>query len=422
MTDVEWRIEKIVPGGAGFARLSDGRSAFARGALPGEVVSVEDVDDERSYVVARSLTVLQPSADRIAAPCEVAAACGGCDFMHARYDAQLRYKREMLREALTRTGGLRSLPEIDVVASPEELGYRGRIRLQIGEDGRVGFFARDTQELVEISRCIVAAPRVDAAIDGVRRVAARHGSRFGACKAVELRAAPIGAPLSVRLVPRDPGAIPAEIVSELAAALGVEVAVAGRPSSSEQRWPLPGDVELEAPPEAFTQVNWAVNELLVRAVVDGAVSRACRRFCDLYAGAGNFSLALLAAGLSGVSVEFEGAAVQAAQRAAARQGLSARARFVAGDVARVLGTLRREKPFDLVVLDPPRSGARAVLERLIELAPRFVAYSSCDPVTLARDLKTLVSRGYELESVRAFDMFPQTHHFETLVWLHRGSA
>jgi 23S rRNA (uracil1939-C5)-methyltransferase len=168
----------------------------------------------------------------------------------------------------------------------------------------------------------------------------------------------------------------------------------------------------------FTQVNWLVNQLLVQALLDGAGQRGARTFYDLYCGAGNFSLPLAAQGLSGIGIESSEPAIRAAQRSVVECALRG-IRFVAGDVRDALAELPQSERFDLAVLDPPRAGAREILPELIRRAPRHIAYCACDPVTLARDLRTLCDAGYALEQVTGFDMFPQTHHFETLAWLVR---
>jgi tRNA/tmRNA/rRNA uracil-C5-methylase (TrmA/RlmC/RlmD family) len=206
------------------------------------------------------------------------------------------------------------------------------------------------------------------------------------------------------------------LISALERHFQVSIAERATDSAFDQRFPLPGGVELRAPGPAFTQVNWPVNQHLVQAVLDGARERAVLAFCDLYCGAGNFSLPLFASGLRGVGIEASKFAIAAAKRAASEQRLGS-ARFVAGDVRDALSKLPRGESFDLVVLDPPRTGAREILPELIRRAPRYIAYCACDPVTLARDLRTLCDAGYVLEQVKGFDMFPQTHHFETLVWL-----
>jgi 23S rRNA (uracil1939-C5)-methyltransferase len=155
----------------------------------------------------------------------------------------------------------------------------------------------------------------------------------------------------------------------------------------------------------------------VSSVVTGAKQRGLSTFCDLFAGVGNFALPLAHAGLSGVMVERTPSAVRAAERAAGEQGLpQLRARTV--DASRALKDLVHEgRQFDLVVLDPPREGAPDVVAGIAALRPRAVAYVACDPVTLSRDLRPLLAAGLRLASVEAFDMFPRTHHFETLVWL-----
>ncbi|MEP7052504.1 MAG: methyltransferase domain-containing protein, partial [Pseudomonadota bacterium] len=188
----------------------------------------------------------------------------------------------------------------------------------------------------------------------------------------------------------------------------------------DQRFPLPGGTTLRVPTGAFSQVNWAVNQQLVQALLDGAARVLARTFCDLYCGAGNFSLPLFARGLTGLGIEAAKFSVAAAKRAAKEQSLTS-ARFIAGDVRAELERLPRAGCFDLVVLDPPRSGAREVLPELLRRAPLHIAYCACDPVTLARDLRALCAAGYALEEVTGFDMFPHTHHFETLAWLRRTS-
>jgi 23S rRNA (uracil1939-C5)-methyltransferase len=193
------------------------------------------------------------------------------------------------------------------------------------------------------------------------------------------------------------------------------------PQDHTQSWPLGDKIELWAPPGVFTQVNWEVNRELVQAVLDGALTRGVTSFLDLYAGAGNFSLPMLGAGLRGVSVEASEVAVGAARRAADAAGLG-EACFVGASVEAFLGrALGEARRFELVVLDPPRPGCRTVIEPVGALGATWLALCSCDPVTLARDLGLLLARGYHVDEVIPFDMFPHTHHLETLVWLCRNS-
>ncbi|HYQ04955.1 MAG TPA: class I SAM-dependent RNA methyltransferase [Polyangiaceae bacterium] len=416
----EWTIEKLVPGGAGFLRLTNGKGAFAPGALPGERICVETAEDHHAYLQARRWRLLDASPDRVQPSCPVQGTCGGCDLMTLSYPAQVKAKISILRDALIRTGRFDSLPELGFVAAEQPLAYRSRIRLHVAGDGRLGFFAENTRELVEIPGCQVAQPELDQALLTLRSIASRHRAALASFAEVELRVAPAGPRLALRLVPaarRFEANSP--LISELAQVFLVSIGERSPAPEHDQRFPLPGGVELRVSGAGFTQVNWAVNQRLVQALLDGAEQRAVSTFCDLYCGAGNFSLPLLARGLGGVGIEGSKPAILAAKRAAAEQGLT-RARFIAGDVKEMLAKLPRTESFDLVVLDPPRSGAREVMPELIRRAPRYLAYCACDPVTLARDLRTLCDSGYSLSAVSGFDMFPQTHHFETLAWLSRN--
>lgn len=340
--------------------------------------------------------------------------------MPLAYPAQLRAKVGILRDALTRTGHFETLPELAFVAADQPLAYRSRIRLHVASDGRLGFFAAESRELVEIPACPVAQPELDRALLTLRAITSQHRAELAAFSELELRVAPGGPRLALRLLP---AARRFEDATRMVAALAREfqVSIGERSSAPEhdQRFPLPGGIELRVSGAAFTQVNWAMNQRLVQALLDGAEQRSVSTFCDLYCGAGNFSLPLLARGMSGVGIESSKPAIAAAKRAATEQGLS-RVRFVAGDVKEALAKLPRTDSFELVVLDPPRSGAREVLPELLRRAPRHIAYCACDPVTLARDLRTLCDSGYVLSAVSGFDMFPQTHHFETLAWLARS--
>jgi len=413
----DWEIQRLVPGGAGFARLENGQGAFASGALPGERIRVEAAEDHRTYLNATRWQLLRASPDRVTPVCPVQATCGGCDLMTLAYSAQVEAKRALLREALTRTGHFHELPEVQFTAAPVEHAYRSRIRLHVAPDGRIGFFAAGSRALVEVPGCSVAEPELNRALEIFRGVAREHPRALVQFSEFELRVAPAGPRLSVWLQPQRETLRGVEgFLGALSAAFHVVVGKQSVDPAHDQRYPLPEGIDLRAPARAFTQVNWAVNVALVEAVLAGATARAARSFCDLYCGAGNFSLPLLARGLSGVGIEGSAEAIAAAERSARERGFSG-ARFIVGDVRAAFAQLSRGQSFDLLVLDPPRAGAREVLPEIIRRAPRYLAYCACDPVTLARDLRVLCDGGYALEAVHGFDMFPQTHHFESLAWL-----
>ena len=415
-------IEKLVPGGEGLAHLPDGRVAFAAGAIPGDSIRPLGVEAKKGHVRITRFELVVASPDRVAPPCPVADACGGCDWMAIDERTQLVHKERLLREALERTGGVTALPErLPFTASEHALGYRSRVRLQIDGDGRIGYFARGTHRLVEVPSCAVVEDKLNLALSTLRRVSK---DALAAFSEVELRSAPESPEIAVLLVPRvRGGAGPSMKAVKAVVPPGWLLAVRGEESTSDgvQRLPLPEHTHLAVYPGVFTQVNWGVNRALVERVVLGARARGGKRFLDAYAGAGNFSLPLLATRMVGTSIERDPRAVECARRAAAELGLPVDG-FVAGDAReRMKELVRRGERFDLVVLDPPRSGAKDVVDLVPRLAPSHVALCACDPVTLARDVASLARHGYRLEEVHGFDMFPSTHHLEALAWITRST-
>jgi 23S rRNA (uracil1939-C5)-methyltransferase len=439
-----WLIEKLVPGGDGMARLADGRISFVSGGLPGDVVAPTTVSAKKSYVRAEAWSLERPSSLRVVPPCPIAARCGGCDWMALERSAQLEQKGAILREALERTAKFTKLPSsLSVVTAGPDLGYRARVRFHIDEAGAIGFFSRRSHALVEVPECAVCRPEINRALSALRGIDRGILRSFSE---IEIRSGlDAGAGVALRFELRRGFAVSAKTRAALAELPHVVVTIAGEPGPArggDQRLTLRGGVSVRAPSGAFTQVNPEINALLVAAIVDGARARGVARFCDLYAGVGNFALPLLAAGMTGVAVERDARAVRSAERAARENGLNGT--FVADDAEHYLRRLHAARPslehrprsarrretagaifppseaeFDLVVLDPPRRGAKEALEHIVRLAPEHVAMCSCDPVTFARDLATLAHAGYELGDLSAYDMFPHTHHLEALAWMER---
>jgi 23S rRNA (uracil1939-C5)-methyltransferase len=336
--------------------------------------------------------------------------------------AELAAKASLLREALRRTGGIADPgSDLSVRVAGRDLGYRGRLRVHFGSRGQVGLLGAASHRVVEIPRCPVGSDELNQALGWLGQLGRTEPRLLGPFAQAELRSAPGGPRLTVHLVSRRPRV--AEELRAVARALEGVLPVSAQglavPEEHTQHWPLGDKLELWAPPGVFTQVNWDVNRELVKAVLDGALGRGVRSFLDLYSGAGNFSLPLLGAGLRGVGVEASASAAGAARRAARAAGLG-EACFLAASVEAALGRMLGEaQRFDLVVLDPPRPGCRAVIDPVGALGAAWLALCSCDPVTLARDLRLLLARGYQVDEVTPFDMFPHTHHLETLVWLRR---
>jgi 23S rRNA (uracil1939-C5)-methyltransferase len=412
-------IEKLIPEGKALGRLSDGRVVIASGAVPGDRIRLEQVSESKGLVTVRAHRLLSASPSRIEPSCGLADRCGGCDWMMLPIEEQRRNKLAVLREALLRTGkidwGTRPLT---LVAGERALGYRGRVRLQIAA-GRIGFYERASHQLVEPERCIVTSAAVDAALREIRELGREHRAALDAFAWLEVRESSDGT-LSVLLEPQTKPS--ARDTSAWLAALGARfsVAVNQRGADSPQLWQrfqLTDDTFMLSSPLGFVQVNWEVNRKLIEHVLDGAAARGIRTFLDAYAGSGNFALPLSRHGLSGLAVEANPSAAAPLREAARRQGLAGVDIVIADAATHASVVGRQGRRFDLVLVDPPRAGLGRGLAALAELARHWFLICSCNPVTLARDLARLAALGFELEELCAFDMFPQTHHLETVAWL-----
>ncbi|HEU4584018.1 MAG TPA: RsmD family RNA methyltransferase [Polyangiaceae bacterium] len=420
LAGTELRVEKLIAEGNALGHLADGRVVILQGVVPGDRVILEQVSEHKGLVRVQAYRLIERSALRIEPHCPVFGACGGCDWMMLSPEQQRAHKLSVLREVLQRTAKLDlSARAIPLTAGPSSQGYRRRVRLQV-VDGRIGFYERASHALVEPERCAVCSPALNSALTELRQLTRSQPRTLAGARSIELREA-CGGTLSLFVEPEPGARAPAlgALRGRFSTALGLTEAA---DPALWQRFELTEQTYLLAPPGCFTQVNWEVNRELIARVLAGARARAVSSFLDAHAGAGNFALPLLAQGLSGVAVEYNAQAVSAAREAARLQQLPCEG-FRVGDCARVALELAREgRRFDLVLLDPPRAGVKEGLRDLAALCSGWLAICSCNPVTLARDLRTLIDLGFELTELQAFDMFPETHHLECLAWLRAPSS
>lgn len=342
--------------------------------------------------------------------CDVQALCGGCPLMVHDLAEQRARKLERVRLAFENAGvvRLRELP-VEFVEPPSSLAYRNRLRLQITETGQIRFFNQH-----KVTHCAVLEPALRLCVEQlVETSRSAHGAlaRFAH---LEVRSPDDDGTPAILFTPRSPPPSPDDLALLRALVPNAAIGVAGLEPMPEQRRSILDGVFARVPLTSFWQVNTRVNAQLVEHVRRGALTRNVRSFADLYAGAGNFALPLAAAGLTGVAIERDAAAIRALRRAAAEQG-SPQVTAHAGDAIELF--CQSERQPDLVVLDPPRRGAGPALRRLAERLVPLVALCSCNPESLARDVACL--HDHRLEQLTLFDMFPQTEHVEALAWLGR---
>jgi 23S rRNA (uracil1939-C5)-methyltransferase len=389
---------------------------FVSGTAPGDHVEITGLTQHKGAAYGTLGRIVSAGPERVVPICPIASCCGGCDLMHVSQPGQRAAKLGILQDALSRIGGVvLETGSIGHVSVGDGLGYRSRLRLHVDSDGNIGFLSSRSNTLVPVPSCLVAEPIINDALARLSDVDGSGRRLLRLCEQLELRAADAEPKLVVRLfakpnvrlhVPSFARIVPDNALVVLAGTLDDDRAT--------QRYQLTDAVTALVPASAFAQVHRKLNARLVHDVVHAATLRGLRSFADAYAGAGNFTLPLLAAGLYGESIDSAAAGILAARSVAQELGLPFIG-FNVGDAHEQLEALvRNHRQFDLVLLDPPRAGAKDVLPLALRLGPQCIAIVACDPVSLARDLKTLLSMGAKLESLTVYDMFPQTHHFETL--------
>lgn len=406
---IELQIRNVVQGGRGLARHA-GKVIFVAGALPGERVLAQIVRHHERYDEAVTIERLESNYRQ--AYCHVAEVCGGCDWMRMSESRQLALKTELIRAETVRLFGDQSegfwQPPLP---SPQFQGYRCRITVKV-VPGQVGYYAQGTHHLVPIDDCPIAAQPIREVLPRLATDAVRLASV--GIREVELRAGPTDKhPLGVV---RGPGAQRRLLQSVYLRGIAGD---GWREGDSDLRY-VAASCAFVAGPGTFVQVNLGANAQLVATVV--RLAESAETIADLFCGNGNFSIPLAKAGHKVIGLEGNTDAFADAERNAANNQVEAR--WYSVPEVRMAATLDRAGfPREgAILLDPPRAGARRVLEDIFGAGrkPAMILYVSCEPATLLRDLRFLKEQGYVPDFLQTIDMFPQTHHVETLVRLRCG--
>jgi tRNA/tmRNA/rRNA uracil-C5-methylase (TrmA/RlmC/RlmD family) len=382
-------IEKIAHGGHFIARheSQNGKKAviFVRHAIPGEKVEIEITSTSANFIRADVVEVLSSSADRVEAPCKYSHrnGCGGCDFQHISITHQRKLKSDVIKEQFERISKMDISVDVEEVDQP--LHWRTRVTVTTDSNGLVGFYSSRSHQVIPVDDCLIAVSEVG--------IAAMAKQKLSADVRIEIACSSEGE----RIVAQAPKSGDGRFRQN------------SGPSVLHERV---GDQLLQVSQRSFWQGHRKAPEVLTDVVRDFAQIRLGEHILDLYGGVGLFTSACLAdVGTEG-SIHLVEGSKDATADAKNNFAEHSHVEISTGDVAKVITQINRA---DVVILDPPREGAgRVVVQEITRISPRSIVYVACDPAALARDTSYLAENGYFLEKIRAFDLFPMTHHIESV--------
>lgn len=437
-------VEDLTHDGAGVAKV-DGYPLFIHGALPGEDVHIHVLKTLKSYGFAKLLEIENASPFRVEAPCPVFDTCGGCQIQHLSYEGQMTFKRKLVRDAITRIGKLPDVPVHAVKGMENPWRYRNKSQIPFGmEDGRVvaGFYQPRSHRIADTDICLIQTPEADSIMAGIKQKLTEMGiepyeeeTHRGQLRHVVVRKARATGEIMVVLVTKKkkfPQAAQAiELIQSLVpetvsivqninpqktnVIFGDETITLWGKDVIEDRI---GDVRFEISARSFYQINPEQTEVLYGQALEYANLTGNETVIDAYCGIGTISLFLAQRAKFVMGVEIVPPAIEDAKRNAELNGLN-NTLFEAGPAEQVIPRWYKEgRKADVLVVDPPRKGCdEQLLHTILKQRPERVVYVSCNPATLARDLRILEDGGYRTQEVQPVDMFPQSTHCEAVAWL-----
>ena len=420
MGDVQLHIQSMAFRGYGVARI-DGKVVFVPYSLTGDKAWVQIIEEKKSYAIGRLTRLIEPSPWRVNPPCPYFGVCGGCQWQHIDYSIHGELKKEILKEALIRLGGLKEIPPITVASSPDPYAYRVRVQLKV-KGNIIGYYQERSNHIVDIDHCPISHPLVNRIILSLRK----ELPSFSPVKEIEINVSPEEEKAVLILHPLS---FHQRFETSLKESLRDHPMMKSFAFVRKGGFHLFGDpflnfsiplrqpgrrkqISLRTSPKSFFQVNLKQNQTLMETVLNFSEVKESERVLDLYAGIGNLTLPLAIEAKEVVGVEENTIAVEDGRFNAEENGIR-NCEFIPGKVEDILKYWAREKP-DLVVLDPPRTGCKLITDQVARLKPKRIVYVSCEPTRLSRDLRLFSENGYHLQRLALIDMFPQTYHMEVV--------
>lgn len=421
-------IDDVAFGGKGIARLN-GKVYFVDGAVAGDVVSVMVTEDKKKYCSARIVEYVQYSPLRKKqSKCKFFPMCGGCQWLDIEYERQLEWKKKFILGALNRIGKINNTLDIQIIPSVRTIYYRSRVllRAQIKNNTiQIGYFKKSTRELVPIDHCVVAKPSINYFIKHLINSNFRgiQDQKFR----IEIQDIPffsdeLNGKIVVGIYPATSNVQVLDAVVDIIKKIDNVLwaaTVKDRYINFIFKYEQYNDFIFFAMPFQFQQVNTDQNRIVRDYVLNKVRSYKAKRVLDIFCGGGNFSLPLCKDGIYCEGVEINKNAIMSCKTSLNFNNLSNHnATYLNADaISHLWKCAKKGEVFDVIISDPPREGMYKHIIPISIIFPSLLIYISCNPITLARDIGALIKKGFNLESILAFDFFPQTYHIETVVTL-----
>ncbi|SDX97946.1 23S rRNA (uracil1939-C5)-methyltransferase [Evansella caseinilytica] len=443
---IDIMFEDLTHDGAGVGKIA-GFPVFVQRALPGETGTVKITKVKKNYAFGRLLELTKESPDRVEAPCPIFKQCGGCQLQHLSYDGQLKHKQKHVRDVLARIGGLQEVTVHPTLGMNDPWRYRNKAQVPIGEEegGLIaGFYAERTHRIIDMNECAIQHEENDRVVQLVKKIAKNYGiggyddkTHKGTLRHVVTRYGYQTGELMVVLVTKGKE-LPNKknLVQDIRAQLPNVKSIVQNINpkrtnvifgeKTEVLWgeevihDYIGDIQFAISARSFYQVNPVQTEVLYNKALEYAGLTGKETVIDAYCGIGTISLFLAQKAMRVYGVEIVPEAISDAKKNARLNGIG-NVEFAVGEAEKVIPWWHAQGiRADVIVVDPPRKGCdEALLETIVSMKPERVVYVSCNPATLARDLKYLTAHGFEAKEVQPVDMFPHTGHVECVVLMSR---
>ncbi|WP_250227847.1 23S rRNA (uracil(1939)-C(5))-methyltransferase RlmD [Anaeropeptidivorans aminofermentans] len=444
--ETEILISDIGTKGEGIGKIND-FVFFVDGALPGDICLIKILKVNKSYGYGKIIEIRKPSPDRVLSPCPVSDKCGGCSLMHLNYEAQLKLKQKKVKDSLERIGGFKNIEVSPVVPMENLRGYRNKAQVPVRNvkgNLEVGFFAKNSHNLIPVTDCYIQTETSSSILEKIKEYAVLNAipaydeeNHSGILRHVLIKTGfktgEIMVVLAVNLKEGKPLKNQDSLIDSLKVVEGMKSIVLNYNSkknntilgiSSKTLWGSDyisdylGEMKFKISPLSFYQVNPVQTEKMYKKALEFADIKETDTVIDAYCGIGSISLFLAQKAKKVIGIEIVEDAVKDAEFNAQVNNIK-NAEFIAGKSEEVIYDLiNKEIKADVLVVDPPRKGCdERFLSAVADFMPEKIVYVSCNPDTLARDLKFLGEKGYNIKEVQPFDMFGFSYHVETVIMM-----